>query len=217
MPQNNSSDSSDTNQEIPAMDAAITENRPQPWVGVRAPQPDAYPVKTMWKGTVLQPRIDGAEESFAIGPDGFVWSYVKSHDGQSAGRLISTGLQANVFAVGRGSDGRLLVVGADGLHLRFVTETGEPSGSRWSAPTAVAFPMNRNGMEIARIFTQMRGGKLFVGLLVSVVEADGTEHCCLWDGLWTEGLLALAPTPVDWAKGNAFWLARMAEEGIWRN
>lgn len=185
----------------------------QPWYGVRTSRKGDYPVSSMWKGTVLQVTPDGREESFAIGPDGYVWSYQTGQTGSGAGRLLGTGLQADAFAVGRAGNGRLVVLAAQDDVLRFVVEAGV-GASRWSAPREARLPVSGDAMRIERIFAQPAGSQLFFAMLVRMADAQGRELCFLWDATWDGEGLAFSDTPVDWARGNVFWLERLAEEGI---
>ena len=185
----------------------------QPWGGPRATQPASYPVPTMWKGTVIQVTPEGYDESFAVGPDGFVWSYQTQHREQGAGRLTSTGLQAETFGVGRAGDGQLVVVAAEGAVLRLVAEAGD-GRNRWSAPREVRFPFAGEGVRIEKVLTQAWAGQLYFAIVVRVVGADGRDLCFLWDATWDGDALEFAETPVDWTHGNAFWLEQLAHEGI---
>ncbi|RYF38598.1 MAG: hypothetical protein EOO25_16825 [Comamonadaceae bacterium] len=115
--------------------------------------------------------------------------------------------------MGRAGDGRLVVVAAEDDVLRFVVEEGE-GASRWSAPREARLPVSGDAMRIERIFSQLAGRQLFFGMLVRMADAHGRELCFLWDATWDGEGLAFSETPVDWARGNVFWLERLAEEGI---
>jgi len=203
-------------QENPAMYAATQPalSDRQPWNGVRTSRTSDYPAASMWRGTVLQVTPQGYEESFAIGPDGYVWSYQTGQTaGPGAGRLLGTGLEADAFAVGRARDGQLVVLAAEDDTLRFVVEVGE-GASRWSEPREARLPVRGNAMRIERVFAEPWGGELYFAMLVRMADANGRELCFLWDATWNGQSLVFSRAPVDWAHGNVFWLERMAEEGI---
>lgn len=185
----------------------------QAWEGFRTSVPgDDSATRRMWKGTVLYSAPGGREECFAIGPDGYIWSYAV-HEAGADGRLISTGVCGEAFGVGHRGDGRLFVAAGRHATLEYATETGGPQ-PRWTSPRQVVFQANGADLTIEKIMTHHHAGNLFVGVVLKVVEIDGTEHCCLWDGIWSGGSLVLANAPVDWARGNTFWLQRIADEGI---
>ncbi|MEP6826238.1 MAG: hypothetical protein ABI919_15645, partial [Ramlibacter sp.] len=142
-------------QENPAMYAATqpAQSNRQHWNGVRTSKTSDYPVASMWKGTILQVTPLGYEESFAIGPDGFVWSYQTGQTAPGAGRLLGTGLEADAFAVGRSRDGQLVVLAAEDETLRFVVEVGE-GASRWSEPSEARLPFRGTAVRIERVFAE---------------------------------------------------------------
>lgn len=188
----------------------------QRWAGVMSPQPEAEAARTLWRGTLLHTTPEGREESFAIGPDGFVWSYGTGNgageSAQGAGRLIGTGLPAQVFSVGQSGNGPLVVLGGDGACLRHVHEAG--TGARWSAPRDVVLPIAAAGVQIERILSQDWGMELHFAVLLRMTDVTGRVSAFLWDALWTGETLAFAPAPVEWDSGNAFWLHRLANEGV---
>lgn len=205
---------SNTPDEDAPMDTAAPTGTPrQAWDGVRTSVPGDDPAaRPMWKGTLIYSAPGGREECFAVGPDGFIWSYGMNQAGAD-GRLISTGLAGEVFDVGHGGDGRLFVaVGRDAI-LEYVAETGGPD-PRWTAPRKVVFQASGAELLIEKVMAHHHAGNLFVGVVLKVVEPDGAEHCCLWDGVWSGSALVLANAPVDWSRGNTFWLQRIADEGI---
>ncbi len=192
---------------------ASPQDREQPWIGARTPQPDAYAGKSMWRGTVVLEQPGGPDESFAIGPDGFVWHCEFTRDGECSGRLRSTGLQGELFAVGRTGTGQRLVVAAGGGVLCHVAHMQGADGAHgWSAPVEAALPRGMDTVE--RLVTQTHFGHLFVGMVLRTASADGAHHHCFWDAMWTDGTLVIAHSPVDAKRGNVVWLERLAQEGI---
>ena len=188
----------------------------QVWGGFRAPQPGAYPVKSMWKDTVLVTNADGNEECFAIGPDGYVWSYETGRPGQSAGRLISTGLQASAFGLGVTGPGLLVVLAVEGNMLRCVMETYD-AAHRWSAPLSVAFPGQELAPDVEKVITQTRGENLFIGFIIRLRNGDGSVSRYLWEAVWAGTGPVLATAPVTLARGHAFWQDQLASPGMEMN
>jgi len=183
----------------------------QAWGGFRSPQTDAYPVKSMWKDTVLVTNADGHRECFAIGPDGFIWSFETGDAGHSAGRLVSTGLSGNTFGLGVASGGLLVVLAVEANKLSCVMETYEAS-QRWSTPVGLSFPGQSDGMMVEKVITQTRGDNLFLGFIVLQQLADGTTVRRLWEAVWAGTQPVLAAAPVAMACGHAFWLDKLNVE-----
>jgi hypothetical protein len=202
-------------QEPHSMQTAMNTNRHtrhQPWNGFRMSQPDASPVRGMWKHTVLVTNTDGNRECFAIGPDGFVWSYETGDEGQGAGRLISTGLSGSVFGLGVTGSGLLVVLAVEGNELSCVMETYD-ANQRWSDPVTVAFAGTPPGFMVEKVITQTRGDNLFIGFVVWTEGASGEMVRCLWEAVWAAQAPVLARAPVALACGHAFWLDQLAGEG----
>ena len=196
------------------MQTAMNSNRQshqQPWNGFRLSQPDASPVRGMWKHTTLVTNTDGNRECFAIGPDGFVWSYETGDEVQGAGRLISTGVSGSVFGLGVTGAGLLVVLAVQGNELSFVMETYD-ANKRWSDPVTVAFPGAPSGLMVEKVITQTRGDNLFIGFLVRLQDSRGDMARCLWEAVWASDAPVLARAPVALACGHAFWLDQLANE-----
>lgn len=186
----------------------------QAWGGFRSPQADTYPVKSMWKGTVLVTNADGNRECFAIGPDGFIWSYETGGDGQSAGRLVSTGLSGDVFGLGVTGGGLMVVLAVEGDELRCVMETYDKA-QRWSEPVSLFFPGAADGLHVEKVITQTRGDNLFLGFIVLQQLANGSTVRRLWEAVWAGTQPVLAAAPVAMACGHAFWLDQLnVEEAV---
>ena len=183
----------------------------QAWGGFRSPQPDVYPVKSMWKDTVLVSNSEGNQECFAIGPDGFIWSFETGGADHSAGRLVSTGLSGTTFGLGAASGGLLVVLAAEGDNVSCVMETYEVS-QRWSAPFELSFPGQPDGMTVEKVITQTRGDNLFLGFIVLPEQADGSTVRRLWEGVWAGTRPVLAAAPVALPCGHAFWLDLLYEQ-----
>jgi hypothetical protein len=158
----------------------------------------------MWKRTVLQTTASGREEAFSIGPDDFVWSYLTGNADFSAGRLVSTGLSASVFTVGKLPSGGMVVVAAEGGKLRCVVETGDKK-PRWSEPQAVHFKGLSDGAVIHKVVTQTLNQTLFVGVLTRKTGADGKDAYDFWDGVWVGDRPVFCNSPVEWRAENNIW------------
>jgi len=184
----------------------------QAWGGFREPQADAYPVKSMWKGTMLVTNADGNQECFAIGPDGYVWSYETGAEGQGAGRLVSTGVEAGAFGLGVTGGGLMVVLAVGGGVLRCVMETYD-AAQRWSAPVDVVFPAQRDHIDVEKVITQTRGDNLFIGFIVKVTDDYGTVTRRLWEAVWAGTHPVLAAAPVALACGHAFWTNQLEVNG----
>ncbi len=176
----------------------------QAWGGFREPQADAYPVKSMWKGTTLVTNGEGNRECFAIGPDGYVWSYEIGTAEQSAGRLVSTGLAGDAFGLGVTGGGMLVAMATEGNLLRCVMELYDAE-QRWSAPLEIAFPAHAEETVVEKVITQTRGDNLFIGFIVCQLADDGTMSRRLWEAVWAGTRPVLAAAPVSLACGQAFW------------
>ncbi len=184
----------------------------QAWGGFREPQDGAYPVKSMWKGTVLVTNADGNQECFAIGPDGYVWSYETGVEGQGAGRLVSTGVEGDTFGLGVTGGGLLVVLAVGGGVLRCAMETYDVA-QRWSEPVDVIFPARNDRVQVEKVITQTRGDNLFIGFIVRVTDESGVDTLRLWEAVWAGTRPVLAAAPVAMACGHAFWTDQLDGHG----
>ncbi|TWO68241.1 hypothetical protein FN976_23500 [Caenimonas sedimenti] len=186
--------------------------QPTPWNGLRALPPAVVPAAVMWRQTVLIEAPDGRDESFSIGPDGYVWSYQIPSLGQGAGRLISTGLRARVFAVGRARAG-MVVIAANEEGVQWVSESAG-GGQRWCAPTAIDAPGLAAGTRIVRIATLGDEGHLFVGFLLRHVDATGQAHTRIMDGLWSDDALLMRNEPLHSGELLNFWIQSLGADAF---
>ncbi len=140
-------------------------------VTTQAPVADKTPASRMWSGLTVSRNAQGQDEAFAIGPDGYVWSYITSPAGHTAGRLISTGLEASSFALAKLARHRKLVIGVQGASLSWVAETGEAQ-PRWHAPVQVGFAGLEDAQKISQVHTLERDDEVLVGVLVHYVPGS---------------------------------------------
>ena len=166
-------------------------------------------VVPMWKDTTVATNGDGQEEAYSIAPDGFVWSYTIDAERGRTGRLITTGLRANTFALGKSPDGRNIVIAGDGAMVRFVVETGDPK-QRWSAPRAVSFPPAQQKVAVVeKLFIQILAGNLFVRVLSRHPSAIGEEAYQFWEGIWTGTNLVFSHSPLKIEHQKNIWLQKL--------
>lgn len=150
----------------------------------------------VWRGLTVSRNVQGQDEAFAIGPDGYVWSYLTSAAGHSAGRLISTGLEASSFALAKLARNRKLVIGVQGATLSWVVETGEPQ-PRWHAPVNVAFAGLQGAQSISQVHTLERDDEVLVGILAQYPRGTKLGIGQFWVGKWTGDSLYFMDTPVS--------------------
>ncbi len=169
------------------------------------PAPPTLPV---WTAMTVARNALGYDEAFAIGPDGYVWSYLTNVGGNSGaqptqpaesppdGRLISTGLAAQRFVLAKLAQGRTLLVGALGTALEFVQETGEPE-PRWHAPVAIVFEGLADAVAIEGLHALERDDDVLIGVLARYASRRGPDAHHFWVGKWTGQGVFFRSTPVD--------------------
>jgi hypothetical protein len=136
-----------------------------------------------WQGTVVIHSLN-REDSFAIGPDGCVWNFVRQHG--AAPLLLPTGLKANSFAVARDSEGQLVLFAAQGLQLHASIQQPEAEDlhthwdpracSQWSKPVALNLPQVPHAQSIVRVSCEGRGAHLHVGVLLQCHRPQMADH-----------------------------------------
>ena len=167
-------------------------------------------VEPMWKDTTVTTNGDGQEDAYSIAPDGFVWSYTVDSEFGRTGRLITTGLRASAFALGKSPDGHTIVIAADGVCVHFVVETGDPK-QRWSTPRAVSFPaVQQKVVAVEKIFTQVLIGNLFVGVLARHHGAKGKDFYQFWEAIWAGGDMVFSHSPLKIEHQKNIWLEKLA-------
>ena len=167
-------------------------------------------VEPMWKDTVVTTNADGQEEAYSIAPDGFVWSYTVDSEFGRTGRLITTGLRADAFALGKSPDGYNIVIAADGALVQFAVETGDPK-QRWSTPRSVSFPAAQHKVvAVEKLFTQVLAGKLFVGVLARHRSEKGEDFYQFWEAIWAGADMVFSHSPLRIERQKSIWLEKLA-------
>lgn len=151
--------------------------------------------KSIWTATALLRRGPNTQEAYAVGPDGFVWSHETTHEGQATGRLISTGLKAQRFAVGLMPSQRALVIGVQGNTASYVMETGTAL-PRWHSPTPQECAGLRKATAIVEVHTLEREGELLIGLLARRERLFGRDSYQFWVGAWSGDHVEFRRSPV---------------------
>jgi hypothetical protein len=149
----------------------------------------------MWKGTVLARNAKGYEDAYAIGLDGYVWTYrIDGVTGQT-GRLMCTWLKAHTFALASSSSGRALLVGGRNCTLSYVQELGD-SNIWWTRPVTVDLPAGMSQcLRIENIRARSANGTLYV---VVDTRHAGTGGECLvqtWESVWDCQGMNVQPSP----------------------
>lgn len=166
-------------------------------------------VEPMWKDTTVTTNADGQEEAYVIAPDGFIWSYTIDSELGRTGRLITTGLRASTFALGKSPDGRNIVIAADGTLVHFAVETGDFK-QRWSTPRTVNFPdVQPKMLAIEKLFTRVSAGHLFVGVLVRHRSAEGDDPHQFWEAIWAGADMVFSPSPLKIERQKNTWMAQL--------
>ena len=166
-------------------------------------------VEPMWKDTTVTTNADGQEEAYVIAPDGFIWSYTIDSELGRTGRLITTGLRASAFVLGKSPDGRNIVIAADGVLVHFAVETGD-FNQRWSTPRAVNFSAAQPKMlAIEKLFTQVLAGHLFVGVLARHRSPEGDDPHQFWEAIWAGADMVFSPSPLKIECQKNTWMAQL--------
>ena len=167
-------------------------------------------VEPMWKDTTVTTNADGQEEAYSIAPDGFVWSYTVDSEFGRTGRLITTGLRASAFALGKSPEGHNIVIAADGALVQFAVETGDPK-QRWSTPRSVSFASAQHKvLAVEKLFTQVLAGNLFVGVLARHRGAKGEDLYQFWEAIWAGADMVFSHSPLKIERQRSIWLEKLA-------
>ncbi len=137
-----------------------------------------------WQGTVVV-QSDQREDSFAIGPDGCVWNFVRLAGADPI--LLPTGLKASSFAVGCDSHGRLVVFASTGLRLQACMQQPEARASmqahwnpqacsQWSKAVTLSLPDVPHASSIVRVSCEGVGEHLHVGALMHCQRPQLADH-----------------------------------------
>jgi hypothetical protein len=171
-------------------------------------------VEPMWKDTTITTNAGGQEEAYSIAPDGFIWSYTVDSEFGRTGRLITTGLRASAFAIGKSQDGKNIVIAADGAVVQFAVETGDPK-QRWSTPQPVSFPATtKKVVAVEKLFTQLLAGNLFVGVLARHTGANGEDQYQFWEAVWAGSDMVFSHSPLRIERQSNIWMQKLASAMI---
>ena len=88
---------------------------------------------------MLACNAKACEDAYAIGVDGYVWTYRIDGVTWEKGQLMCTWLKADTFALASSSSGRALPVGGCDCSVSYVQELGE-SNIWWTRPVTVNLP-----------------------------------------------------------------------------
>ncbi len=165
----------------------------------------------IWKGLMVNRNADAQDEAFAIGPDGFVWSYLVDANQGAAGRLVSTGLTATHFALINPENGPRVLVAVTHNRLCFMQES-LALGQFWRSPQMVAFIGLQDAQSITELHSIVLKGHYLVGVLAVHHTPTGLDAYRFWVAKWTGQALQFRSSPValDGSDplGNQFLLHR---------
>jgi hypothetical protein len=162
--------------------------------GIPETRASSGPSSVNWQGTVVM-QSAGQEDSFAIGPDGCVWNFVRI-PGQSP-HLLPTGLKATSFAVSRDELGRLVVFAAHGMRMQVAVQNLEASSSdahhwsphackKWSDVAPIHIPPLPFAQSVARVSCEGEGKHLHVGVLMLCQRPGLSDHFELAVSRWPQ-------------------------------
>ena len=179
------------------------------------PQQSSAYAPPVWKGLTICHNRDGCDEAFAIGPDGYVWSYLTDAENGRSGRLLCTGLEGLHFVLVTPTAGCRLLFAAGSSTLRMAIES---SGSepRWQKSQPVAFSGLQNAVAIAELHTLELNGHALIGVLAVHQNHGDLDSYHFWVAKWTGEQLQWRKTPVvldgSDTLGNHFIMNRKSPE-----
>ena len=178
-----------------------------------APPPRAAHGPSIWKELTINRNADAQDEAFAIGPDGFVWSYLLDANQGAAGRLVSTGLTATHFALINPENGPRVLVAVDNNKLCFMQESLE-LGQFWRCAQAVTFTGLKDAQTISELHSITVNGHALIGVLAVHHTPSGLDAYRFWVAKWTGQNLQFRSSPVALdgtdPLGNQFLLHRQS-------
>ena len=182
-------------QSEPQYDAPQTRCDPPPAVPPRSGSAAVAPGVPMWRGTVLSLNDRGYEDAYAIGLDGYVWTYQIDGATGRTGRLICTWLKASTFALATLPGGRALLVGGDNGTLYYVQENGS-SNIWWTRPVAVSLPVGvLQSLGISNIIARWVKGVLYVVVDTRHQGMGGELVVQSWESIWECRDMTVVPSP----------------------
>ena len=169
----------------------------------------------IWKGLTINRSAHAQDEAFAIGPDGFVWRYLTDDKRGAAGRLVSTGLPATLFALISPDTSPRVLVAVNHNRLCFMRESAD-LGQLWNSAQPVNFAGLHDARQITELHSIVVNGHPLIGLLAEHLVPTGRTDYRFWVAKWTGQALQFRRSPValDGSDqlGNQFLMQRRSTE-----
>lgn len=162
-------------------------------------------------GSVVAAVANGAGdvEVFSLGSDGTIWNWYPDSTSSSGYSGVSLKLEASTFAVGRTSDGKVVVFYASVKQLRYVVET-PGAAARWSAPRTVTYPPVPEATRIGAIYIDDIGDELYIGVLVEYLSLGRTLYKLEW-ATWDPAGPDFRKTSLTLESLDCVWLGNNAQ------
>ena len=158
---------------------------------------------------MLARNTKGYDDAYAIGLDGYVWTYRIDDATGKTGRLMCTWLKAHTFALASSPSGRALLVGGRSRTLSYVQELGD-SNIWWTRPVNIELSAGMSQcLRIENIRASRADGTLYV--VVDTCHAGTNGECLIqtWESVWDCQGMNVQPSP--WRlKGTALSHREMA-------
>jgi hypothetical protein len=151
---------------------------------------------SLWRKTMVLSNAKGEDEAFSIGPDGFVWHYVMGQGRVGAGRLLCTGLAAEVFSAAALPNGRRLLMGAQGLSVTCCMEQDAAMGGGWSSPKPASLQLDRRAETIERLGIRPMATRVWLEVVTTRAGEGGAAVRELWQGAWLDDHAVFASQPI---------------------
>lgn len=145
----------------------------------------------------------GQVELFTLGTDGNIWNFYPDPTSDTGYTGVCTALASSTFAATVDNSGNIVVFGAIGLQLFYVTEINS-KGARWSAPANVPLPGVNNGIAISKIVTERIGQAIYVGVLTNFRSAKTSYAFCY--SQWNTSAPQFLSTPAVFGSLQCIWM-----------
>ena len=179
-----------------------------------APAEAAY-YPPIWKGLTINRNAQAQDEAFAIGPDGFVWRYLTDDNHGAAGRLMSTGLPATLFALISPDTSPRVLIAVNHNQICFMRESAD-FGQPWHSAQPVNFAGLHDAQQITELHSIVVNGHALIGLLAEHLVPTGQTAYHFWVAKWTGQALQFrsSPAALDGSDqlGNQFLMQRRSSE-----